>query len=203
MASAEIKAARRARRRAEIIGVAREIVAKEGLDAMTISAIESRVAFTRGVITYHFENKDDIVMAVLESALAEIDEATDAAANKVQGSFRDLLHTVISGMAQGFIDHDEAGQILLAFWGSADPRAARVNATLYARYRAQSAQFLTDLGFTNIDVDAYGGVMVGGVLGIVLQHMFEPGAINPDALIEAHVDMLHTRLVQAAAEIAG
>ena len=52
-------------RRAQIIAAARAIVCRDGLDALTIGALEQKLAFTRGVITYHFAGKDDIVRALL------------------------------------------------------------------------------------------------------------------------------------------
>src|ERR1700722_2409301 len=60
-------------RRGQILTAARRLVAEHGLEALTIGALEDRLAFTRGVITYHFANKDEIVRAVFASAIDEID----------------------------------------------------------------------------------------------------------------------------------
>src|SRR5205814_9753674 len=48
-------------RRAQIVAAAREIVAGDGLESLTIGALEKRLGFSRGVITYHFRDKDEIV----------------------------------------------------------------------------------------------------------------------------------------------
>src|SRR5215813_330652 len=94
-------------RRGQIVAVARKIVADEGLEALTIGSLEARLAFSRGVITYHFQNKDDIVHAVLESAIEEINAGTAsqaAAGTTNEERLRGTLRTYI----RGFIEHVEA-----------------------------------------------------------------------------------------------
>ena len=63
-------------RREQIVATARSIVAAQGLNALTFSSLEAECAFTRGVISYHFKNKAEIVSAVFEDVVREIDEAT-------------------------------------------------------------------------------------------------------------------------------
>ncbi|MDF1662475.1 MAG: helix-turn-helix domain containing protein, partial [Planctomycetota bacterium] len=66
-------------RRHQIIKAARQLIVDKGLAAMTFSELEGRLEFSRGVITYHFKNKNDILIAILESAVNEINEATGKA----------------------------------------------------------------------------------------------------------------------------
>jgi TetR/AcrR family fatty acid metabolism transcriptional regulator len=191
-------------RRSQIVAAAREIVAGDGLPALTIGALEKRLGFSRGVISYHFRDKDEIVDAVLASALAEIDLATHAlvaagttAVDKVRAVLRANLH--------GFLGHREAGLILLSFWGrlGSDPKARRANARLYAVYRERTASVLTggiDSGaFGAADVPALAAVIVGLVLGIASQAYFEPGSIDPEAALEEAVACVVARLARRKA----
>ena len=188
-------------RRAQIIAAARALVAKDGLQALTISRLERALTFSRGVISYHFKNKADIVDAVLSSAVNEIDRASGVS---IQGAptLDDKLRAMVSQTVRGFIDHVEAGRILLNFWARipADAHATRVNATLYARYRAHAhalIQAAAAQGAARPGIDSAGlaAVMVAVVIGIVTQWHFQPGAIDVDAAIDEAVRALRARLL--------
>lgn len=185
-------------RRAQIVAAARGIVAREGLDALTIGLLEQKLSFTRGVITYHFAGKDEIVRAVLESAVAEIDEASVL---EVAGSATatERIAAVLRANVHGFIDKPEAGRVLLSFWSrlSSDRRIRELNAKLYARYRKRTRALIEEgqrageLG--EADAAQVATVVVGLVLGIATQWYFEPAAIDVDAAIDtaaASIDAL-------------
>src|SRR5262249_13114211 len=93
-------------RRGQIVAVAQKIVADEGLEALTIGSLEARLAFSRGVITYHFQNKDDIVHAVLESAIEEINAGIDAQLG-ANLSAEEKLRTLLKMYVRGFLEHVE------------------------------------------------------------------------------------------------
>jgi AcrR family transcriptional regulator len=177
-------------RRGQIVAVARKIVADEGLEALTIGSLEARLAFSRGVITYHFQNKDDIVHAVLESAIEEINANIDAQLG-TNLSAEDKLRTMLKLYVRGFLEHVEATRILLSFWGriGSDKRARKANANLYAAYRKGMAA-LVEAGrasgefAADTHVDAVAAALVGTVVGIAMQSYFEKGSIDADAAIE-------------------
>jgi AcrR family transcriptional regulator len=190
-------------RRHQIVAAARRIVAEQGLDALTFGALEDGLSFTRGVITYHFASKDEIVRAVFASAIGEIDAAvrakTDAAA-----SIEDKIRAVIHGNVRGFVDRAEAGRVLLSFWGrlSSDAEIRRINAELYARYRGHCAKLLqkarASRTMAKVDADTMAALLVGLVLGIATQHYFEPGAIDVDAAIEEAAMTVIARVAPSA-----
>lgn len=189
----------RDRRRAEIIAAARRLVAEGGHGALTIGALERELAFTRGVITYHFDNKDEIVLALLDDAIAEIDRAT-ALSVQAEVHAADKLRAAVRGMVRGFLAIEEAGRVLLSFWSrlKEDPRAAEKNAALYARWRAASCDLVRrgqaagELG--PCDAPAVGALLVGIVIGVVTQVWFEPGAVDPEAIVDEASAALIARL---------
>lgn len=195
-------------RRAQIVAAARALVADQGLDALTFGALEERLSFTRGVITYHFASKDEIVRAVYASAIAEIDEAVSAevAAGR---TLSEKIRAVLRANVRGFVDRAEAGRVILSFWGrlSADPEVRRLNAALYAEYRARTTKLLERAKGSGelapagepVDPATMGALLVALVLGIATQHYFEPGAIDVDAAIEEAARMVGGRLAGAAA----
>ena len=189
-------------RRGQIVTAARRLVAEHGLGALTIGALEDRLSFTRGVITYHFANKDEIVRAVFASAIEEIDAAVRQ--QVLAGTtLRDKVRAVLRGNVRGFVDNDVAGRVLLSFWGrlSADASTRKLNAALYARYRAQAAKLLrrarTDGEIAKVDPDVMASLLVGLVIGIATQHYFEPGAIDVEDAIDEAVRTVVARLSPA------
>jgi AcrR family transcriptional regulator len=187
-------------RRGQIVAVARKIVAEEGLEALTIGSLESRLSFSRGVITYHFQNKDDIVHAVLQSAIEDINAATAA---QLQASMNgeERLRTALRTYIRGFVENVEAARILVSFWGriTSDKRARRANAELYAAYRRGVAQLLENARagkefVADFDLGGLAAVLVGLVIGVAVQVYFEKGSIDVDAATEEAVKVALARL---------
>lgn len=183
-------------RRAEIVRVARRIVAEEGLDALTFVALERHLDFTRGVVTYHFRNKDEIVRAVFEGAIADIERDALTAVKGAQSPV-DGMHAVIGAMVGGFLGHTDAPQVLVSYWGRlrSDPALAEVNAGLYRRWRGFCAE-LVARGIASghfradADADTTGALIVGQVIGIATQAIFEPGAVDVGRAVSQAADAL-------------
>jgi len=187
-------------RRAQIVEVARRIVAERGLEALTFGALERELAFSRGVITYHFKNKDDIVHAVLDRTVADIDQAAFDALLASSGADA-RVRSVLESMVRGFMERRDGGQVLLAFWGRIgfDERAATVNADLYERYRRQAEKLVREgqnAGDFRVEVDAraMSTVIVGLVIGICVQAYFRAGAVDVEAALEEAVRSVQARL---------
>ena len=65
-------------RRSEIIAAAIRVIARDGLRACTVSALESETGFARGHFTYHFTSKEEII------SLAFLTVGSDWAAFQMQ-----------------------------------------------------------------------------------------------------------------------
>ena len=186
-------------RRGQIVAVARALVAEGGPEGLTIGALEERLDFTRGVITYHFADRDEIVDAVLASAAAEIDAATRSG---VRGSATvdERVRAVLESNVRGYLEHREAGQILLSFWGrpAGAGRRARAASIIFAGYRAQSAELVRAARKANPRCTArprpLGAVLVGVVIGLVVQAYLDPAALDTDAALEEAAACVSARL---------
>src|SRR5262245_31875438 len=64
----------RVKRRAQIIDAAVAIIAEEGLQHLSLSAIEGRAGMSRGQLTYYFPAKEDILLAVFDRLLEMLHE---------------------------------------------------------------------------------------------------------------------------------
>jgi AcrR family transcriptional regulator len=186
-------------RRAQIVEAARALVAAGGLEALTIGALEARLGFTRGVITYHFRDKDEIVDALFDSAVAEIDASTRA---EVEASldFPAKVEAVLRTNVRGFLDHPEASYVLFSFWSRlrTDRRARERSARLYETYRRRSARLIEWGRAAGVCRDApvaeVAALLVGTVIGIVTQVYFAPSAIDPDACVREAARTFAARL---------
>jgi TetR/AcrR family transcriptional regulator, fatty acid metabolism regulator protein len=182
-------------RRGQIIAAARALLAEGGIEALTIAALEERLGFSRGVITYHFDGKEEIVEAVLQSATREIGGMTQARLDAQTGA-AERIKVAMRSTVEGYLTHVEAGQILLSFWGrlGRDPRARKINAELYAAYRREIGLLIEEAirakTIAKVDVDDLAASIVGIVLGIVTQAYFDKTAIDPIAAINLAADRL-------------
>lgn len=187
-------------RRTQIVAAARALVAEGGLEALTIGALEERLGFSRGVITYHFDDKDEIVEAVLRSAVEDIDADTASEVASAR-SFEDKLKAVLRTKLRGFSANREAGRILMSFWGRlwSDKRARRINEELFAEYRAQSKS-LIEAGQAagafakDADADALGALLVGTVIGLATQQAVQEDAFDAEAALEEAARAFAARL---------
>jgi len=188
-------------RRSQIIAAARKLVADAGLSALTIARLEGQLGFTRGVITYHFTNKAEIVQAVLDSAIGEIDAATRGVLSSNMDPNEELRQAVLNTV-RGFVEHREAGGILVSFWSKipSDDAAANANAQLYARYRHRAEVMVKrgqeqGLFRTDASPSALGGLVVALVTGITAQTYFDP-EFDWESAVDEAVIALQAHLAQ-------
>jgi AcrR family transcriptional regulator len=180
----------RAQRRAEIVAAAGPIIVENGLDGLTFGRLEKALPYTRGVITHHFAGRDAIVDAVLEQALDDVDEATrtDFLESRDIPALREQVHAVLWSKVRGFLAHPEATAILLAFWTRAahDDRGRRVNRRLFARYRQQVVEAFP----AHPDLDALATLMVGTVIGVVLQVQLDSEQVDARRAVDVAATQL-------------
>jgi len=188
-------------RQHQIVAGARSIVSSGGLEALTISKLEDQLEFSRGVITYHFKNKDEIVNAVLESALDEILSGASTEAQKGT-TVPEKIHAILDAMIHGFIERTEAAHILISFWSRLpkDEEVRSRNAKLYAGYRDQVARVLGkarkngEISASKSEISSIAALVVGIVIGTAMQFYFQPGAIEPRSVIKESAQAISMRL---------
>ena len=188
-------------RQQQIVVAARSLVSTGGLEGLTISKLEEKLDFSRGVITYHFKGKDEIVMAVLHSALDEIVAGASTLTEK-EVKVRDKISAILTGMIGGFIEKTEAAQIMVSFWSRIpkDETVTQMNAALYSSYRNQVARVLgkarknKEIEATKDQIDAISALVVGIVIGVAMQVYFAPESVNPQKIIEESAAAISLRL---------
>ena len=188
----------RALRRAQIVAAARALVAAGGLSALTFGALEQRLGYSRGVLTYHFADKDEIVAALLQSAVAEIDDATTEKLGAT-ATLEEAVRAVLRTKVDGFLGHQEAAEILIAFWSRPHGGGGRDRtASLFSGYRAQSAALVRAARKADprcrADPAAMAALLVGIVIGLVVQLRFDPDSVAVEPVLEEAAQTLLSRL---------
>ena len=84
-----------AARREQITRAAIEVLAERGFAAASLAAIAERVDVSKGVLSYHFSDKADLVLEVVRSVLASA-ETWMIPRIAGAGSYREALHRYIS-----------------------------------------------------------------------------------------------------------
>jgi AcrR family transcriptional regulator len=183
-------------RRAQIVAASRRLIAEQGLEALTFSALESQLSFTRGVITYHFKNKADIIRVVLEDVVAEIDDATYGSLGP-SDDLHEAVSGVMSGMIRGFVRNREASAVLISYWSRA-PREAGLHSELFARYRRHSSLLIERAGGHKDPnaTSALASVMVSVVIGSVIQLYLSEEFATVEAVADEAVATVYARLCQ-------
>lgn len=186
-------------RRAQIIRVAQDLVAEGGFPGLTYSALEGRLSFSRGVITHHFKNKQDIVHAVLRTSIREVDAATLEAVTGT-GDHAERVRRTISSNVRGFLEREAALRVLITYLGQTqrDPELSTFTADLLARWRRWTERVLaagvSEGAFVSHDTASMAAAIVGQILGLVIQEITAPGALDLDEAITLAGDAALARL---------
>lgn len=69
----------KAERRAQLLGIAREVFTEEGYHAASMDAIAERAGVTKPVLYQHFPSKLELYLALLDDGIASLVDATAAA----------------------------------------------------------------------------------------------------------------------------
>jgi AcrR family transcriptional regulator len=92
-------------RRKQIVDAVRRIIAREGLDAVTILNIATELGTSRGVVVYHFDNKEAILREVVSSAMNDADELSIGLDSGTVGKLTEAqLITQVATLAKGSSD---------------------------------------------------------------------------------------------------
>jgi len=163
-------------RREQIIDAANRIIASKGLMACTIEELEKEADVSRGVITYHFRDKDEIVTEALASMLRRFDDEGLPQIREIQDPEEKLRKMVEVGSTLAgrsaeiyHIMHNFLAQIA----HREDIRDTVSNH--YAKYRQQIAHVIehgvSGGAFRKAPVEETSAVIMAILMGLAKQHL--------------------------------
>ncbi|TWE11894.1 TetR/AcrR family transcriptional regulator [Rudaeicoccus suwonensis] len=91
-------------RRAQIVDAAIAVLAETGFAAASLAAVADRVGISKGVISYHFAGKDDLLSEVVRTVLRR---ATEWMTPRIESaeSYADAVHAYIRSNVEFLHDH--------------------------------------------------------------------------------------------------
>ncbi|WP_030621487.1 TetR/AcrR family transcriptional regulator [Streptomyces fulvoviolaceus] len=113
-------------RRRQIVGAVWALIARRGLDAVTMRELAAEAGYTNGALAPYFRNKDEILQAAFQRAF----DSTNIRAEKAIGDATGL--TALCRLCYEIMPLDEErlleARVVIAFWGRAlhDERMAAV-----------------------------------------------------------------------------
>lgn len=195
---------RRGDRRTEIIAATIQVIARDGLRACTVSALEHETGFARGHFTYHFQSKEEII------ALAFATVGADWATAQIAASGGAIALARIENGVRAAVDwvqrRPDYFRCLMSFRVEMmrDPNAfpqANVVRTQMWEFCAQMIRDGIAQGTIapRLDPVVEGRTVFAIVDGMLMQSVLDPSFCPPDALADRVWRVVADRLVLGSA----
>jgi AcrR family transcriptional regulator len=166
-------------RRTEIIAAAIQVIARDGIRACTVSALEQATSFARGHFTYHFNSKEEII--ALAFATVGSDWATHMIEQTTGATARERLERQVRAATNWAVQRPEYFRCLMTFRvemmrdSSAFPRAPEIRAQFLEAAAATIRLGVTEGDFRiGLDADAEARMLFGVVDGFCLHAAMDP-----------------------------
>lgn len=163
--------------RRRLVAAAWELAAEGGAAAMSIQAVAERSGISRGSVSWHFGSKDGLLRAVVEEAFRwgmDFMRARLAPVRPEHG-VEALIEANFAMMSQ------PQARIFSTILLEAVSRESVIRATYadqYATLRRFYADYLRALAVPATDPDSVAAVLLGGTLGINIQHRLDPDRLD-------------------------
>lgn len=161
-------------KRAQIIDAAREVLARDGLEACTARAVAEAGPLTKSAIHYYFADMDEIIDAAMAAHIAAFLDAVRAAADKHEepsARFWAAMHAYLAT----FEDQPNAARLWFAYWLDAGRRSRPGPIELMHRDVTDLlAQLLAPIVPDDSQVRARAHGLLSHLLGTVAQQAVRP-----------------------------
>lgn len=175
-------------------------MAARGWNETSIDEITREAGVSRGLISYHFKDKNELLSGVLERSREIFSDAVAAAMAASSDPMEQMRLATRAAVLQARED-PVAFEVFLHFSASGRADAglhAQVQA-LFQNFRDVTAQAIRrgqQSGYyrTDLDADAAAARHQGTIIGIALQWLLDPGTFELETTGDLAVEMLMTAL---------
>lgn len=171
-------------RREQIVRATIRCLAREGYSGLTMKKVSRQAGVSQGILHYYFADKRAILVAALETVMADLDRRVAAAQARSGRDPQARLRALVRASLEAAVDAREVWVVFVEFWGEMmhDARLRAINADLYARMRrligALVGQGRRSGRFRRVDPAAAAAVVLGLLDGVALQLTFDPRAFG-------------------------
>jgi AcrR family transcriptional regulator len=182
--------------RDRILDAASKVFAAEGFAGATIDAVGQAAGFTKGAVYSNFGSKDELFLALLDREFElrgeQIATVLDSSGGDTGAAAAELSHSVLDSVR----DHSDYYVLLVEYWLRAQ-RDPLLRERLIERRRAAADQALNIV--TSADTRPADGrladlaqLVITLNLGVAMEEVLRPGAINPDLLTQLITALLES-----------
>jgi AcrR family transcriptional regulator len=192
-AGSRTQAERRATTEQRLLEAAHEIVAEEGVRAVTTAAVGRRAGYSRGIVNHHFGSRAAMMVRLAEEAQSRFAPSPEGRRGRehvlsVVGDYLGMLHSRPQDL-----------RVFLRLWSAAvgdeEPSLrcafAERDAAFRDYFEAAIAEGVAE-GTIRADIDGAATAvgLVGMVRGIAMQVQIDPGLLEGERLREAAVALV-------------
>jgi AcrR family transcriptional regulator len=182
-------------RRSQIIDIAIQTIATQGFSQASLAEIAKEAGISKGVISYHFDGKEELVEEILRSLLRKPAEFVKERVSRA-GSALEKLRAYIEANFE-FMKRNRVGYVALVdLWGQRDSAGARnsLNADAYEPSRHYLAHILEEGqragAMRELAMTPTASLIQGAIDGVMLQWVLDEKAIDLDVAREEVVNMV-------------
>ncbi len=170
-------------RRRQIVDTAIRTIAEKGITQTTLAEIARECGISKGVISYHFDGKDELIAEVLSNLVRAPAEFVKDRVEAVEGALarlREYVAASVEYMARNRGDY----VALVDLWGSAGSTEGRQRFNHEAHEPARRyVMKLLEAGvksgeFREVPVRTVASTIQAAIDGLMLQWVFEPEGID-------------------------
>lgn len=191
-----VRASVTAQRRREIVDATVRVMGARGWNETSIDEIAKEAGISRGLVSYHFKDKNELLSGVLDRCremFLETVRSSVGSDEPPEQQMRCATHAALLMSRENSVPYE----IFLHFStsGLADARLAEQIRDLYGTYRSVTAAAISrgqELGYYRAGFDplAAAAKHQGTIIGIALQWIIDPGAFDLEAAADQAADML-------------
>lgn len=186
-------------RRAQIVEAACRVIHHRGIQGASLAEIEREAGISRGVLTYHFPSKEEIILAVFDATIARL-KADAGAVFEATGPGLKRLETGLDFVLNHKPINDEFDCLNYTFLAQMSHRED-FRARLAAEYAEMRGMVVADLaeegrraGLEAAEVRALAAVVHGAISGLIMQINVDADAIDRAAAHQTLLAMIRAQL---------
>jgi len=175
------------------VEIAIQTIATQGFSQASLAEIAKKAGISKGVISYHFDGKEELVEEILRSLLRKPADFIKERVSRAQSAVEKLRAYVEANFE--FMKMNRVGYVALVdLWGQRDSGRNSLNADAYEPSRHYLAHILEE-GQRTGEMRAFpvmptASLIQGAVDGIMLQWVLDEKAIDLDVAKEEVVSMV-------------
>lgn len=162
------------RRRREVGAVVANIIATQGLEAVTVRSVAAAAGFSTAIVSHYFAGKRELLLYSYRIAQDHAYQRVDEAARRAPGNIERIVDVLLPC-------HEEARRdwlVWTVFWALAisDPEFSQIQREQFRRARKHIAQLLitTQPDLRPAEAQLRSRALLSGLLGLALQASFDP-----------------------------